>query len=438
MPWIANLAYVLLLIAAAPALVYKRLRYGKYRDGWLEKLWGALPEQIAGTHRVWLHAVSVGEVLQLEQVLRKLRSACPKSEFVITTTTATGLSVARERFPQDVVCYFPLDFSWSVRRAIRRIKPSLVVLVELELWPNFTQAVQQAGLPLALVNGRISEKSWRGYRRMRPLMRRLLDRFAVLAVQTETYRERLVDLGAPPDRVIVTGSVKFDGVETNRKNGATRRFAELFDVRPEDRVFVAGSTLEPEESIVLDAWLRVRARARNLRLILVPRHPERFDDVARLLEQRGIPCVRRSTLRDRLERSGETCPVVLVDTLGELKAVWGLADLAFVGGSLVPPRGGQSMIEPAAYGAALVFGFDTANFSDFTEELLGAEAASVVHDADELAACLEKRVHDPGGASAAGQRAQQLVLRHQGTVTRTLAALAPLLPNTLDRATKAA
>ena len=177
MSWLLNLVYVALLVAVSPLLLYRRLSLGKYRDGWAEKFWGELPARTSSRPCVWLHAVSVGEVLQVRPVLRQLAAARPDWEFVITTTTRTGLDVAKQEFPQHTVCYFPLDFSWAVRRAIQRVRPSAIVLVEMELWPNFVRTANRLGIPLALINGRVSEKSFRGYRRVRPLLQSLLQRF---------------------------------------------------------------------------------------------------------------------------------------------------------------------------------------------------------------------------------------------------------------------
>jgi 3-deoxy-D-manno-octulosonic-acid transferase len=223
MPWLLNFAYLLLLAAVSPVLLFRMLVHGKYRDGWGQKLLGNLPPRESSRPCLWFHAVSVGEVLQLECVLKDLGPRLPGHDFVITATTVTGLAVARQKFAggRHHVCYFPLDFSWAVGRAIDVIRPAAVVLVELELWPNFIAAVERRGIPLALINGRISEQSFRGYRRIRPLMRRLLGRFDVLAVQNATYGERLIELGAPRERVEVTGSIKFDGITTDRRNPRT-------------------------------------------------------------------------------------------------------------------------------------------------------------------------------------------------------------------------
>jgi 3-deoxy-D-manno-octulosonic-acid transferase len=440
MPSLLSLAYLLILLLAAPVLLYRRIVRGKYRDGWAEKLLGRLPIPVGSNPRVWFHAVSVGEVLQLETLVAELLRQRPGLDVVVTTTTTTGLAVAKDKFARCHVCYFPLDFSWAVRNAVRRIQPDAVVLVELELWPNFIREVHRRGIPLLLVNGRISEKSFRGYRKLRFLMRPVLQCCQSLAVQSETYAERLRQLGAPPERITVTGSIKFDGVQTNRNNSRTRELCQAFGIVETERVFVAGSTHPPEERIALDAWQQLHREFPDLRLVLVPRHKERFEEVAALVESTGFPLLRRSTLkaeggRRKAESGGafhqpstiNHQPILLLDTLGELGACWGLADVAFVGGSLTP-RGGQNMIEPAAYGAAVLFGPNTRNFREVVELLLEGNAARVVRRGDELPAAVRELLRDPAAARQLGGNAQRLVLSQQGATRRTVALIAQALP----------
>jgi 3-deoxy-D-manno-octulosonic-acid transferase len=425
MPWFLNVAYFALLAAVSPVLVWRIVARGKYRTGWREKLLGQVPRRVGDRPCLWLHAVSVGEVLQLEPVVKELRSRLPALEFVISTTTPTGRSVAEAKFPHDSICYFPLDFSWAVRAAVRRIRPTAIVLVELELWPNFVLHARRSGIPVALINGRLSERSLRGYRRLRPVVRNLLGGLHAVAVQNDTYAERFVELGAPPDRLQVTGSIKFDRVMTDRRNVKTAELRAAFGISESDRVFVAGSTQETEESAALDAYLALRDHFPALRLILVPRHKERFDEVARLIESRGLPLCRRTDRSGVWPQTDVGRPVLLLDTLGELSACWGLADVAFVGGSLTN-RGGQNMIEPAGFGAALLFGPNTQNFRDVVELLLSADAARVVRSRAELTAAVADCLEHPERARQQGAKAQQLVLAQQGATARTVEILASL------------
>ena len=446
MPWLLNIVYLGLILLASPILLYRRFAHGKYRDGWGEKFFGRLPiPEETGGQRIWFHAVSVGEVLQLVTVVRELLVRRPDMDIVITTTTSTGLAVAREKFPEHHVCYFPLDFTWAVHNAVERIRPDAVVLVELELWPNFIREVHSREIPLLLINGRISEKSFNGYRKLRWLMRTLLAKFESLAVQNETYADRLRQLGAPRDRITATGSIKFDAIAGERNNPATSELRRSFGIADDETVLIAGSTHAPEEEIALSVWERLRDEFPKLRLILVPRHQERFEEMAALVRSRGLDLVRRSEDRgQRTEDRGQrpevrinpdttnhqipvtpsprhplTPPPCLLDTLGELSACWGMADIAFVGGSLTS-RGGQNMIEPAGYGAAVLFGPNTRNFRDVVEMLLDVDAARVVADAEELTEAVRELLTDREQRIALGARARNLVLSQRGATARTV------------------
>jgi len=468
MPWVLNVAYLFAIAAALPILLYRMAVHKKYRDGWGEKFLGRLPRSPASINGappagcVWLHAVSVGEVLQLEPLVRELAHRRPDLRFVISTTTSTGYALAQRKFEGHQVCYFPLDFSWSVGRALERVRPSVVVLVELELWPNFIFRAHRLGIPVALVNGRISQRSFSRYRLARPLMARLLARLGVIAVQNKAYADRLIELGAPEQRVRITGSIKFDRVVSDRKNPKTEELRRSFGLREGQRVFIAGSTQAPEEELALNAYLALAGEFPGLRLVLVPRHKERFEEVARLIARRGLPLIRRSLAAN--SSAGETRsaaasadaaadapadaavpastparsepsaaahpgvpPILLLDTLGELSACWGLADVAFVGGSLTN-RGGQNMIEPAAYGAAVLFGPNTWNFRDVVEILLGHGAARVVADGDDLTGAVRALLSDRESAERLGRTAQELVLAQQGATSRTVDLVSRLLP----------
>ena len=436
MPWLLNVVYACAIAAAAPYLAYQRIRWGKYRTGWSEKLFGRVPERSPAAERVWFHAVSVGEVLLLRGLIAEYRNRRPDVEIVLSTTTVTGFDVAKKQYPDLVICYCPLDFSWAVKRAIARLKPTALVLAELELWPNLILAASKAGVRLAITNGRLSEKSFRGYRKLKPLVATLLRKFEAIGVQNEEYAARFRALGASEGTVVVTGSVKYDRVETDRHNPRTLELKESFHISDDELVFIAGSTQEPEEAYALATWKELRSRFPNLRLILVPRHKERFDEVARLVEGQGIPLLRRSEIRGpnlAVERALEsrsstrdTCPVLLLDTLGELGACWGLADIAFVGGSLTN-RGGQNMIEPAAYGAAVLFGPNTRNFRESVQLLLAANAASVVQNASDLTSKVSDLAANEDLRARMGQQAQAAVAAHRGATDRTLKYLIPAL-----------
>ncbi len=424
MPYLLNLLYVLVIAAASPWLLWAAVRKGKYRAGYREKLFGLVPKREGAEPCIWLHAVSVGEVNLLGVILRELRERRPGWKVVVSSTTHTGLELARKKYPDVTTFYCPLDFSWAVRAAVRRVRPSLLVLAELELWPNLITAAREAHVPVAVVNGRLSERSFRGYRRLRPFMRRLLNRLSLVAVQNDEYRERFEALGAEPDRLVTTGSLKFDGAVGDRSNAATQRLAQLAGFQTEDVVFLAGSTQEGEEAAALDAYRGLVGEFPRLRLVLVPRHADRFDEVARTLERSGLPFVRRSSL-NQIE-----CPssprVLLVDAVGELGAWWGTAQIAFVGGSF-GDRGGQNMLEPAAYGAAVSFGPNTWNFREIAGALVAAGGAVVLPGPNALGPFVRRCLVDPSFTAELGRRARSLVAANLGATARTVELLLPLV-----------
>jgi 3-deoxy-D-manno-octulosonic-acid transferase len=432
MPYLLNFIYLVLIVVCSPWLAYSAVRKGKYRDGWGEKFLGRVPRRSSDRPCVWLHAVSVGEVNLLQPVLAELAQRKPTWECVISTTTRSGFALARKKYAGFQVFYCPLDFTWAVRRAMRRIRPALLVLAELELWPNLVRAARRHGARVAVVNGRLSEKSFRGYRRVRPFVRMILSRIDLMAVQNETYAERFRQLGGRPNTIHVTGSMKFDGAMTDRDNPSTRRLGELWGLRKSDFVFLAGSTQEPEEEMALNVFRDTLMDYPNTRLILVPRHPERFDAVANLLDRSGLVWQRRSQLNDVEtadipdQPAAQRSRILLVDLVGELGAWWGTAHMGFVGGSM-GRRGGQNMIEPAGYGVAVCFGPNTSNFRDIVTLLVGQQAAVVVQNETQLREFARRCLEDPKQMRALGERARQLVLEQQGATQRTLDCLLPLI-----------
>jgi 3-deoxy-D-manno-octulosonic-acid transferase len=375
---------------------------------------------------IWLHAVSVGEVNLLEPIVARWQRLHPDRDCVISTTTRAGYELACKKYAPRLIFYCPLDFTWAVRRAMERIRPDLLVLVELELWPNLIEAARAHGAKVAVINGRLGEKSFRGYSRIRVLIRHSLARLNLIAAQNEDYANRFVSLGARQQFVHCTGSIKFDGARTDRNNAQTQRLAALAGIRDHDIVLLAGSTQDPEESLALAVFQRLAREFPRLRLILVPRHPERFNDVAAMLDRTGIAWQRRSQLAPDCQTAATDSRVLLVDAIGELGHWWGTAHIAFVGGSLTQ-RGGQNMIEPAAYGAAVCFGPNTWNFRDIVAHLLDREAAVVVGNEQELETFVRRCLSDPAYAETLGRRAQQLVLEQQGAADRTIQLLHELV-----------
>ncbi|MCS6865000.1 MAG: 3-deoxy-D-manno-octulosonic acid transferase [Gemmataceae bacterium] len=436
-----DLLYFLALIALSPWLLWRAATTGRYRREWAAKLLGRvrLPPAQPGPV-VWFHAVSVGEIHLLGTLVPAFRQRHPDWRVVVSSTTDSGLAEARRRFRDLPVIAWPFDFSWAVASALQAIAPSLIVLVESELWPNFLAAAGRRHIPVVVVNARLSPRSFRRWCRVGPSAYRFLFRYiSCWAAQDGDYAWRLQQLGVPARCVHVTGSIKYDGATGLPQSLKTAHLAELLGLRPRSipqrraggetahhaenddaprpLVWLAGSTHAPEEAIVLDVFARLRVRFPHLRLLLVPRHPDRFDEVARLIAARGWPWVRRSSLHSPLP---EMPPVVLLDTVGELATAWGLADVGFTGGSLDGIRGGQSMIEPAGYGVPCLFGPHVWNFRDAAQRLLEAGGAVMIHDAAELEAALTQLLSDSQRRQRMGQAARALVERQQGATARTL------------------
>ncbi|MCE9552718.1 MAG: 3-deoxy-D-manno-octulosonic acid transferase [Planctomycetes bacterium] len=429
--WMLNFAYIALIALASPWLVYASVRKGKYRQGFTEKFLGRCPTRTGNRPCVWLHAVSVGEVKLLAPLVAEIARRRPDVQCVISTTTKTGHDLAATLYPEYTRFYCPLDFTWAVAEAMHRLRPELLVLCELELWPNLIHAARRHGAKVAVVNGRLGAKSFRGYRRIRPLVAHLLQSLDLVAAQNDEYAERFTALGARQESVEITGSLKFDGAISDRRNPRTTALQKLTRWPEDAVVLLAGSTQDPEEQLALSAFAELSVNHPKLRLIIVPRHPERFDEVARMLDASGCSWRRRTGLA-KLDSASRTPlppapPILLVDTVGELSAWWGLTTIAFVGGSL-GNRGGQNMLEPAAFGAAVSFGPNTWNFRDIVEAMLGRDAAVVIRNGEELTAFVRRCLDDPAYAEQLGRRAATMVAEGRGATGRTVELLCELLP----------
>lgn len=426
--YLLNIAYFGFLLLVSPVILYRMIFFGKYRDGFGEKFLGKAPELPVPKKvhkRIWFHAVSVGEVNLLRPLLEMIRERRRDWDIVISTTSNTGMELAKKLYGEHHTVFFcPLDFSWAVKNALKRIKPNMLVLSEQELWPNLVSISAQKGVKLAIVNARMGEGGYRRYKLIRFLMQRMLGKIDLIAAQSELYAGWFHQLGARGDSITVSGSMKFDGANTDRNNPKTKELAELAGITLEDTVFLSGSTQEPEEEMSLHVFQSLRECFPSLRLILVPRHPERFDSVAKMLDENDIKWERRSKIPENSH--DPEARVLLVDTVGELGAWWGTSHIAFVGGSM-GSRGGQNMIEPAAYGAAVSFGPNTKNFRDIVELMLRAESAIVVHDEKELYAFVENCLENPEYAKALGEKAKELVKRQYGATEITFEKIETLL-----------
>src|SRR5882724_12909375 len=324
------------LLVSLPYWMFAKQRHGKYREGLGERL-GRVPSRLQPQSgpAIWVHAVSVGEVLAVSQLVGELRRRFPKYRVVVSTTTATGQKLAQKHFEEDSVFYFPLDFAFAIRPYLSVLQPQLIVLAETEFWPNFLRLAHATGARVAVVNARISDRSWPGYRRFGPIWRRVLQNVDLFLAQTDEDAARLRNIGAPVDRVQVCGNLKFDVTAPIAPTivASLRSTLQQAGAGP---VVVCGSTVEGEEGLLLRAFENVLASHPRAVMLLAPRRPERFSEVAQLLEQLGIRFWRRSLWSGDAVGGG----VFVVDTIGELASLYALADVAFVGGSLVP-RGGH-------------------------------------------------------------------------------------------------
>ncbi|RLT20216.1 MAG: 3-deoxy-D-manno-octulosonic acid transferase [Planctomycetota bacterium] len=425
MRWLLNTVYLLLLTVLSPFIAWRIVRHGRYRRGIAEKLLGRLPQSNDTRDVVWFHAVSVGEVIQLQKVVHEFRrQTADRFRVLVSTSTDTGYDLALKRFPDCQVTWFPLDFSWAVDHALRSVQPSMVVLMELELWPNFLAECQRQQIPVSVINARMSSRSHRGYSRIHSLMAPIFGRLALVAAQSQSNADRLKSLGVSHDRLHVTGSIKFDGVATDRRNPATEDLRSIFNLSPLETVFMAGSTQEPEERLALQTWIECRKEYPSLRLILVPRHRERFDDVAKLVRDAGADVLRRSSCETSNRLTADA--VILLDTIGELSACWGLADIAFVGGSF-GNRGGQNMIEPAAFGATVLFGPNTWNFRDVVQTFKEANACVQLDSPAELTATVARLLANPAERQSLGDAARRAVKSQSGATANTATLLTAIL-----------
>jgi 3-deoxy-D-manno-octulosonic-acid transferase len=419
----------LLLLASLGGLPYfalKSLRVRKYRAGVLQRF-GHVPQEVVaalkGTRPLWLHAVSVGEVIAAAPLVSALRRRFPQLPILVTTVTETGQATARDKMAAAACLYFPLDYPWVVRRVIGRIQPRLFLMVETEIWPNFLRELTRQGIPALLVNGRISPRSFRGYRRLKPFMRHVLRAITNFNMQTKVDAERIIAIGAEPSRVQITGNIKYDlAIDslTSAQEHALRADLGL----GEAPVFMAGSTHRGEEDIVLEAYLQARAQVPMLRLLLAPRHLERLDEIEALLRSHRVPARRRS--QGRVASHEGEAPVLLLDTIGELATLYAVGTVVFVGGSFVP-IGGHNVLEPAAHWKAIVFGPHMHNFHQIAAALLEAGGALQVQTPAALGGAITDLLRHPERRQALGEGAYRVLCAKQGAIERNVQLIEQLL-----------
>jgi len=416
------------LLISLPYWMFGKRRHGKYREGLGERL-GKVPSRLQGRPgpAIWVHAVSVGEVLAVGELVGELRRRFPRYRVVVSTTTATGQKLAKKRFGEESVFYFPLDFGFAIRPYLTTLRPQLIVIAETEFWPNFLRLACRSGARVAVVNARISDRSWPGYRRVRRIgiLASVLHNIDLFLAQTEEDARRLLDIGAPAERIEVSGNLKFD-VAAPAPPAIVASLRSTFQQAGVGPVIVCGSTVEEEEGPLLLAFQNVLASHPRAIMILAPRHPERFAEVAQLLEHMGIRFWRRSLWGGDSVAGG----VFLVDTVGELASLYELGDVAFVGGSLVP-RGGHNIIEPAQHGVPVIVGNHTENFRDIVGLFQSQDAIRVVGPA-EFPLVLLDLLSNEAERVALGRRGAETLRSQMGATERTVKALERLLESTSD------
>jgi 3-deoxy-D-manno-octulosonic-acid transferase len=423
-----NLALFAALVAAAPWWLWRMATTQKYRDGLAQRL-GRIPPRlrVAGAGEkpvIWLHAVSVGEVLAVTRLVQEIEAAFSAYAIFISTTTRTGQELAQTRCGAERVFYCPLDLPWAVRAYLNALQPRMLILAETEFWPNLLNGCFRRDIPVVVVNARISDRSWPRYQMLRRLWRPILGQISQALAQTEADAQRLIALGCDPERVNVSGNLKFD-VRAAKQAEATRLLKVLGAGL---RFLVAGSTLEGEETALLAAWPRLLAVDPHLVMVLAPRHPERFAAVSTLLQNSGFAWTKRSEWEGK--SPGAIAPlqpgqIVLLDTIGELASVYSVAAVAFVGGSLIP-SGGHNPLEPAQFGVPIVMGSHYVNFRAITDDLRAHNAIRIASK-EELADSIAELLSNQRDAQEMGECARQVFEQQAGATARSIAVLQKIL-----------
>jgi 3-deoxy-D-manno-octulosonic-acid transferase len=409
------------LVVSAPWWLLEMLRHGKYRAGLGERL-GKVPDRLVSegaANTIWVHAVSVGEVLAISRVIDELKTLLPDWRVVVSTTTDTGQKLARERFGENDVFYFPVDLPFAVRAYLRALRPKMLVLAESEFWPNLLRLARNSGAAIAVVNARVSDRSLPGYLRFRSWLRRVMQNVQLFLAQSDEDARRLIQIGAPSEQVHVCGNLKFEV-----KPPVRTAIATAFAMRREERrpLLIAGSTLDGEESALLEMFRQVMAHYDNSLLVLAPRHPERFEVVASILASSGVPYQRRTQWEDG---NPIASGVFLLDSIGELASLYEFADIAFIGGSLVP-RGGHNVLEAAQFGTPILVGPYTENFGDIVDVFRKKGALRVV-TSESLSATVLELLENEDERKALGQRALEVMRSQRGATAKTVSGLLELL-----------
>lgn len=423
-----DFAYALALLVLWPLLLWRRWKRGPGSIALGERL-GNVPSRKVSADGVWIHGVSLGEINATRTLVAELHKRSPDLQIVISSTTGTGLDRARALYPHLTVFRFPLDFSFIHRRLMERIRPSAVVLMELEAWPNLLEVATHEELPVLIANGRITEgKSMRRFRNplLRPIARRMFSKLRWVGAQEQVYADRFIELGVPAERVQITGSLKYDAADVAEQIDGQEELASQLTIDRRKPLWVCGSTGPGEEALILDVYSELLRETPALQLAIVPRKPERFGEVAELIASRGYACLRRSGMPLVPPDVPEPRPVFLGDTMGELRKFYALATVVFVGRSLVP-MGGSDVMEVAGLGRPMLVGPYTENFTEAVGLLTDCGACRVVRDAGALREQLSAWLRDEPGRRKAGIAGQQAILSRRGATAKTVEMILELI-----------
>lgn len=419
-----DIIYFTIILLSLPYILFKVITNKRYRTGFVQRL-GFIDKRVTDKPCIWVHGSSVGEVLTSRTLINKIEKTFPKFDVVVSAWTDTGVETAKKKFKDKYSFYFPIDFSFIVKRFFKKIKPDYIILIELEIWPNFFITATKCNIPIIVVNGRISDKSVRFYRKLsffsKDFRNSLIDN-KVYCARTESDASRFKQLDVSPENINVTGTMKYDNIDTIGNDEQKAYLQNLFGINNDDLVIVGGSTRDGEEEILINVFSVLQKEVCNLRLIIVPRHIDRTNNIIALIKKSGSHAVRKTDLKTKESESlkdNTANTIIVIDTIGELIDIYALADCVFVGGSL-SPYGGQNVMEPAGLAKPVVFGPHMFNFEEEAKLLLKNDAAKSVNNESELLDAIRSLLTNPMLAGDMGTRAQNVVVNNKGATGRNL------------------
>jgi len=413
--------YNLVTILAIPIIAVSLVLHMKNRRGFLQRI-GIIPKEVKsklkGSRPIWLHAVSVGEVIASIPIIKKIKKQHPQVKIILSTITNTGNYTACQKIPElDCVIFFPYDYFFIVNRIITIVNPCIFIHTETEIWPNFLRALQRHRIPSVIINGRISRSSSRRYKLFGRFFKKVFNKVSIFGMQSYIDYQRVIDMGVDPQKVLLTGNMKFD---QNKSDFTSQKKSDLLkelNLTHQNKIFIAGSTHSGEEEIILDVFKQLIKRHPQLVLMLAPRHPERFHDVEKLVKERGFKVVRRTQSREKKPQFRPE--VVLLDTIGELSFAYGVGDVIFVGGSLVN-IGGHNILEPLVYKKPVIFGKYMQNFPEISQVLRESGAGILVKTKEDLLIQSKRLLENKGEAQALGEKGFEVIQKHQGATERNM------------------